>query len=212
MKFQSFLDNIPNIQQQKLLGEISHLKMCPPERADLMKNIDLNTINPRLAAVLMLIYPKNAVANLALILRTSYNGVHSSQIAFPGGKVETFDADYQQTALRETHEEIGISPELITVIRDFTPIYIPPSNFMVYPFLGYSTTELSFIPDQDEVAGIIEFPLSEFLEDTIVVTNRMSTSYNNDIDVPAFKIQNHIVWGATAMMLSELKDVLRNVV
>ena len=212
MKFQSFLDNIPDIQQQKLLGEISHLKMCPPERADLMKNIDLNTINPRLAAVLMLIYPKNNLAHLALILRTSYNGVHSSQIAFPGGKVETFDTDYQQTALRETHEEIGISPELITVIRDFTPIYIPPSNFMVYPFLGYSTTELSFIPDQDEVAGIIQLPLSEFLDDNIVITNRMSTSYNNDIDVPAFKIQNHIVWGATAMMLSELKDVLRNVV
>ena len=138
MKFQSFLDNIPDIQQQKLLGEISHLKMCPPERADLMKNIDLNTINPKLAAVLMLIYPKNNLAHLALILRTSYNGVHSSQIAFPGGKVETFDADYQQTALRETHEEIGISPELINVIRDFTPIYIPPSNFMVYPFLGYN--------------------------------------------------------------------------
>ena len=212
MKFQSFLDNILDIQQQKLLGEISHLKMCPPERADLMKNIDLNTINPRLAAVLMLIYPKNAVAHLALILRTSYNGVHSSQIAFPGGKVETFDIDYQQTALRETHEEIGISPELINVIRDFTPIYIPPSNFMVYPFLGYSIADLSFIPDQDEVAGIIELPLSEFLDDNIVITNRMSTSYNNDIDVPAFKIQNHIVWGATAMMLSELKDVLRNVV
>lgn len=211
MKFQSFLDNIPDIQQQKLLGEISHLKMCPPERADLMKNIDFDNINPRLAAVLMLIYPKNNLAHLALILRTSYNGVHSSQIAFPGGKVETFDADYQQTALRETHEEIGISPELITVIRDFTPIYIPPSNFMVYPFLGYSTTELSFIPDQDEVAGIIQLPLSEFLDDNIVITNRMSTSYNNDIDVPAFKIQNHIVWGATAMMLSELKDVLRNV-
>lgn len=211
MDFNIFIESIPKIAQEKLNGELSHLKMCPPERADLMRNINLETIKPREAAIMMLFYPKDKKTHLALILRTSYNGVHSSQIAFPGGKVEKFDKNYQETALRETHEEIGIAPEYITVIRDFTPIYIPPSNFMVYPFLGFSENELIFNPDSNEVAGIIELSLMEFLDDEIVVSNRMSTAYNQEIDVPAFKIKNHIVWGATAMMLSELKDVLKNV-
>ncbi len=210
MDFNHFIESIPKIAQEKLLGEFSHLKMCPPEREDLMKNINLETIKPREAAIMMLFYPKNNKTHLALILRTSYNGVHSSQIAFPGGKVEKFDKNFQETALRETHEEIGIHPEKINVIRDFTPIYIPPSNFMVYPFLGYSLDELIFNPDQKEVAGIIELPLAYFLDENIVILNRMSTSYNQEIDVPAFKIHDHIVWGATAMMLSELKDVLKN--
>jgi 8-oxo-dGTP pyrophosphatase MutT (NUDIX family) len=185
--------------------------MCPPERADLIKNINLDTIKPKEAAIMMLIYPKNNISHLALILRTSYNGVHSSQVAFPGGKVENFDENYKQTALRETHEEVGIHPDKINVVRDFTPIYIPPSNFMVYPFLGYSETELTFIADKDEVAGIIELPLSEFLNDNTIVITNMSTSYNKNIDVPTFKIQEHYVWGATAMMMSELKDVLKNI-
>ena len=211
MNFNNFLSKIPAITQEKLLGELSHVKMCPPERHDLMKNINLETINPKEAAIMMLLYPKNKKTHLALILRTSYNGVHSSQIAFPGGKVEKFDKNYQETALRETHEEIGVPPELIKVVRDFTPIYIPPSNFMVYPFLGYSTSELKFDPDPNEVAGIIELPIENFLDKNILIINKMTTSYNQDIDVPAFKIQEHIVWGATAMMLSELKDVLENV-
>jgi 8-oxo-dGTP pyrophosphatase MutT (NUDIX family) len=211
MDFNHFIKIIPKIIQENLLGELSHLKMCPPERHDLMQNIDFETIKPKEAAIMMLLYPKINKTHLALILRTSYNGVHSSQIAFPGGKVEKFDKNFQETALRETHEEIGIIPELINVIRDFTPIYIPPSNFMVYPFLGYSTNELIFNPDPKEVAGIIELPIKDFLDNNNIIVNKMATSYNQDIDVPAFKIQENIVWGATAMMLSELKDVLENV-
>lgn len=211
MEFQLFLKNINKIQQEKLLGEISHLKMCPPARADLIENINLDAVKPREAAVMMLIYPKNNITHLALILRTSYNGVHSSQVAFPGGKVENFDENYKQTALRETHEEIGIHPDKINVVRDFTPIYIQPSNFMVYPFLGYSDTDLTFIPDHNEVAGIIEFPLSEFLADNTIVITNMLTSYSKNVNVPTFKIQEHYIWGATAMIMSELKDVLKNI-
>ena len=210
MKFELFLNKIDDVALVQLPGEVSHQKMMPAEREQLLKDIDFNNFNPKIAAVLMLIYPKNGVAHLALIKRNSF-GVHSSQIAFPGGKYELYDADFMQTALRETHEEIGVVPDSIKVIRNFTETFIPPSNFMVYPFLGVSTINLKFVLQEDEVAGIVEMPLEILLNDDNVVSTKIDTAYANFIDVPAFQFNQHMVWGATAMMLSELKDVLKNV-
>ena len=209
MDFQDFLKFVPNLIPIKLPAELAHMKMAPKERLEALKNINLETKNPRIAAVMMLLYPKKDKTHLVLIVRNAYNGVHSSQIAFPGGKYENTDLDFRETALRETHEEIGVAPEKIEVIKDFTPMYIPPSNFLVHPFLGISNEELSFYPDIREVAAIIELPLSVFLSDEIIIEATLSTSYANDVLVPAFNIQNHIVWGATAMILSELRDVLK---
>ena len=209
MDFQDFLQYVPNLIPVELPAVASHIKMAPKERIAALKNPDLKIENPRIAAVMMLLYPKNEKTHLILIVRNAYNGVHSSQIAFPGGKYESSDADYQETALRETQEEVGVAPEKIEVIRHFTPMYIPPSNFLVHPFLGISKEELSFYPDIREVADIIELPLSVFLNDEIITEATLSTSYGNNILVPAFNIQNHIVWGATAMILSELRDVLK---
>lgn len=210
MDFQDFLQHLPNIIPAELPAEKAHVKMAPLERVQLMKNLDLSTKNPRIAAVMMLLYPKNEKTHLILIVRNAYNGVHSSQIAFPGGKYEASDADYKETALRETYEEIGVSPEKIEIVKQFTPMYIPPSNFLVHPFLGISSQELAFYPDIREVADIIELPLSVFLNDEIIIDATLSTSYANNISVPAFNIQNHVVWGATAMILSELREVLKN--
>ena len=210
MKFELFLNKIDDVALVQLPGEVSHQKMMPAEWEQLLKDIDFNNFNPKIAAVLMLIYPKNGVAHLALIKRNSF-GVHSSQIAFPGGKYELYDADFMQTALRETHEEIGVVPDSIKVIRNFTETFIPPSNFMVYPFLGVSTINLKFVLQEDEVAGIVEMPLEILLNDDNVVSTKIDTAYANFIDVPAFQFNQHMVWGATAMMLSELKDVLKNV-
>jgi len=209
MDFQDFLQYVPNLIPIELPAEAAHVKMAPKERAEALKNIDLKGVNPRIAAVMMLFYPKNEETHLVLIVRNAYNGVHSSQIAFPGGKYETFDISYEATALRETQEEIGILSNKIEVIKEFTPMYIPPSNFLVHPFLGISHEELLFNPDVREVAGIIELPLSVFLDDKIIVESTLSTSYGPNIVVPAFSIQNHTVWGATAMILSELRDVLK---
>lgn len=211
MDFQDFLQRIPKLEHQALPAEAAHSIMMPPERKQIMKDLNIETKNPRKAAVMMLFYPKKSQTHLVLIQRNSYPGVHSSQIAFPGGKVELEDESHQHTALRETQEEVGIAPHQIKVVRAFTEVYIPPSNFMVYPFLGFCQNELTFNPDPEEVAGIIELPLLHFLDENNVVSQRMDTSYSKAIDVPAFKIQEHFVWGATAMMLSELKETLKKV-
>ena len=211
MDFQDFLKCIPKIEKEPLLADLAHQIMMPPEREELMKNLNIEDKNPKKAAVMMLFYPKNTKAHLVLILRNSYNGVHSSQIAFPGGKVELNDQSIVYAALRETEEEIGISIDKITIIKAFTQVYIPPSNFMVFPFLGYSNEELLFKPDPKEVAGILELSVVDFLDENAIVNQTMSTSYSIEIQVPAFKIKEHYVWGATAMMLSELKETFKNV-
>src|SRR6476661_6213890 len=107
MKFSQFLELLPKITNVPLPGESAHAKMSPPERIEKMKSVDLSAINPKKAAVLMLVYPKDQQAIVALIERNSYKGVHSSQVAFPGGKIESFDASPLHTALRETEEEVG---------------------------------------------------------------------------------------------------------
>jgi 8-oxo-dGTP pyrophosphatase MutT (NUDIX family) len=210
MDFSDFLKYVPKIKQEKLLAEEAHFKMVPVERILEVEKMKTASNNPRKAAVMMLIYPKNDKAHLALIVRNTYPGVHSAQIGFPGGKVEIEDESLTHTALRETHEEIGIHPENIEVIKTFTEVFIPPSNFIVAPFLGISYSELEFIEQVEEVSGIIEFPLLNFLNDNTVVKKIMDTSYGNNVEVPTFKINEHYVWGATAMMMSELKEVLKN--
>ncbi|NGY38139.1 CoA pyrophosphatase [Flavobacterium sp. XN-5] len=211
MDFQHFLEYVPLFAQAKLPAMEAHLKMAPFERMESLKNAFSENKDPRMAAVMMLFYPKNGITHLVLIVRNSYEGVHSGQIAFPGGKYETEDENFAVTALRETHEEVGIHPDKMEVIKFFTPTYIPPSNFMVHPFCGICKDEVCFIPQPSEVSSIIELPLSVFLSDKIIIETKLSTSYAKNINVPAFEIEGHIVWGATAMMLSELKDVLKSV-
>ncbi|MFA9194638.1 CoA pyrophosphatase [Flavobacterium sp. FBOR7N2.3] len=208
MDFQYFLKFIPDLVQAPLSAEVSHEKMMPLERKELLAKMNLKDNIPREAAVTMLFYPKNNETHLVLIVRNSYNGIHSAQIAFPGGKIEAEDADYSATALRETEEEIGVSRDKIKIVKAFSSVFIPPSNFMVYPFLGICKEEIDFIPDAIEVASVIELPLAVFRNDSILTIENLSTSYASFIEVPAFKIDDHIVWGATAMMLSELRDVL----
>lgn len=211
MNFDLFFKAIPNVVNVDLPSTASHIKMAPLERIKIMEDNSYDINSVRKAAVMMLFYPKNGVTHLLLIVRNSYPGVHSSQIAFPGGKVEEIDFDLKQTALRETYEEVGIHPNDIHVIRDFSSIYIPPSNFLVYPFLGISHSQLTFKLQEEEVAGIIELPLSTLLDDSIISNKNLETSYSKLIEVPVFQIEEHTVWGATAMMLSELKDVLKMV-
>ncbi len=209
MTFKEFFDATSAISEVELPSIASHIKIAPLERVKSLQKPIYSSLTAKNAAVMMLFYPKDSETHLVLIKRNSYPGVHSSQIAFPGGKVDPEDVDYRQTALRETFEEIGISEDKISVVKDFTPLYIPPSDFLVYPFMGVCSTEIEFVLQQEEVAGIIEVPLKTLLDDAIISNKILDTSYAKSLEVPVFEIEGHIVWGATAMMLSELKDVLK---
>ncbi|WP_299681236.1 CoA pyrophosphatase [uncultured Dokdonia sp.] len=209
MKFDTCLRLLSKISNLPLPGKKAQFMMAPMERVKEFSDLDVAKMNPRKAGVMVLFYPdQEGIAKMILILRKTYKGVHSNQVGFPGGKVEEEDTNMLDTALRETAEEIGITRDQITVVKEMSVTYIPPSNFCVYPFLGYSDTPLTFIPQEEEVEGLIEVSIADFLADEAVISKKMSTSYMDDIDVPAFLLNDHIVWGATAMMLSEVKVLL----
>ena len=207
MDFSNFTHNIPFIKEAQLGGLDSLLKMAPAVRL----NFDVDKIaerKPKSAAVMVLFYPdKDNKTHFILTERAQYKGVHSAQISFPGGKIEKLDTNLSATALRETQEEIGIKN--ITLIRELTTTYIPPSNFMVTPFLGYINSEQDFTPNI-EVNQIIKVDVMQLLNDANLINKNMTTSYMKNIDVPCFMLNNYTVWGATAMMLSEIKDLLNS--
>ena len=211
MHFTDFKNYILKINDYKLPGHNYLLKIAPPSR---IKHLKTNLIpeNSKTASVLMLFYPDiNNETRLVLMLRNKYKGVHSNQISLPGGKVDRLDKSLKDTALRETHEEIGLHKDDIDIVGDLSSVYIPPSNFMVYPFLGIAKQQLQFIKQDSEVEDIIEVTLADFLNENNVINTKVATSYNVKVEVPAFKLNGHIVWGATAMMLSEIKVLLKEV-
>lgn len=212
MDFDDFSKRISKIDNLELPGRSSHYKMVPAFRAQELESGKILKKNPRLAAVMALFYPGMANnTNLLLILRNTYRGIHSNQIALPGGKMEKTDTDLLDTALRETYEEVGAVSDHITVIRSLSEVYIPPSNFEVTPYLGLYKKERPFLMQADEVAAIIEVPLSEFMDDRKIFHQILSTSYAKNVEVPAFKLNGYTVWGATAMMLNEIKELFRQV-
>ncbi len=194
-------------------ADTSHAKMEPEVRKKVRQMQQAKLKDARKAAVMALFYPdKKEVTHLLLILRKTYKGVHSNQVGFPGGKVEPTDANLLATALRETQEEVGVKPTDVQLIRPLSKIYIPPSNFLVQPYLGLYPKPKPFIKDAYEVEDLVEVSLLDFINDSNLIQEKMNTSYGAGIRVPAFKLNGYTVWGATAMMLSEIKDLLRQVV
>jgi 8-oxo-dGTP pyrophosphatase MutT (NUDIX family) len=212
MDFHDFEKRIVKVTKMELPGESVQFKMAPMERLEELKRVAREKDTAKRAGVLSLFYPsEDFETRLILILRKTYKGVHSAQVGFPGGKFETEDKSIQDTALRETEEEVGVSRETISVLKKLTEIYIPPSNFFVQPFLGITTELPKFVAQQNEVEALIEVTLRDFMDDVNISTQRLTTSYATSIDVPAFNLNGHIVWGATAMMLNEVRELLKKV-
>jgi len=196
----------------ELPGEKAHELMAPSNRRT-AKSIQQSEIEPKLSAVLMLLYPKNNEIHFALIQRPDYEGAHGGQISFPGGKQEGFET-LKETALRETHEEIGVQPERIQILGELTQVYIPPSNFLVAPFLGYTDEAPVFIPDEIEVEEIIEIKVMDLLNKELIKRKKIEVAKHTEkpffIEVPYFELNYNTVWGATAIMLSEFRQMLIN--
>ncbi|WP_262921961.1 MULTISPECIES: CoA pyrophosphatase [unclassified Arenibacter] len=210
--FDDFSNRISKIENLELPGSASQYKMAPMLRIKELESGKIIKQNPRQAAVMALFYPNmDFQTHLLLILRNTYKGIHSNQIALPGGKAEKSDQNLLETALRETQEEVGAVREQITVIRSMSEVYIPPSNFEVTPYLGLYRKEKPFIRQVDEVAAIVEVPLHDFMDDGKIFHQILNTSYARNVEVPAFKLNGYTVWGATAMMLSEIKELFKQV-
>ena len=208
MNFTNFIKKINHLKIKELGGLEAQFKMAPKLRLQYSKE-KIEAQKPKRAAVLALFYPNQTQkTTLLLTQRASYKGTHSAQISFPGGKIEKSDTNLTETALRETYEEVGVSISSIQIIRELTDVYIPPSNFLATPFMGFAEQQPKFVLNH-EVENIIEITIDDLLDDNNISTINLTTSYMKNIDVPCFKINNHIIWGATGMMLSEIKELLQ---
>jgi 8-oxo-dGTP pyrophosphatase MutT (NUDIX family) len=167
-----------------------------------------NGLEPRRSAVLIHLYQHLGELHIVYIQRPEYDGVHSKQISFPGGKAEVDDKSILDTALREAKEEVNIEPSKIQILGALTELYIPPSNFLVQPFVSFQQGRPSFIPDDREVGQIMEVRLNSLinqdLSDYYVITA------SNTISVKGFLIEDQVLWGASAMITRELLDVCSN--
>ena len=208
MNFNEFKNKIAYLKVHELGGLKTQFKLAPKMRLkyDAATN---RASNPRKAAVLALFYPNDQQKMCFLLTqRASYKGTHSAQISFPGGKRDSIDTNLQATALRETFEEVGVPEKTVKIIRELTDVFIPPSNFLATPFLGLIDKKPSFNLNY-EVDKTIEVLLTDLLDETSISNVTVNTSYMNNIEVPCFKFNNYIVWGATAMMLSEIKELFK---
>ena len=160
-------------------------------------------------AVLILLYKKNGEVYFPLTQRHEYDGAHSGQISFPGGKGEDKDESVVQTALRETEEEIGVDQSSVKIIGRLTDLFIIASNFNVRPVIGFVDAPPNFVVDSREVAHVIEVSISQLLNDAILKEKEIVFKNKYSLTAPYFDFDGHHVWGATAMMLSEFKEVLK---
>lgn len=195
---------LPGLEAQLQMASGVRVKAARSYRPDISK--------ARIGAVLIPVFrDDHGILRTVLMKRPDYDGTHAGQVSFPGGKVEKTDDDLIQTALREAHEEVNIRPDQVHVIGQLTELYIPPSNFLVHPFLGVLNEPPTLIPDAHEVQSIHTPEIAYLLRDDIVSEKDIRLSSGFTMRTPYFEVDGHTVWGATAMIIAELKEIFRGI-
>lgn len=206
----SFMDQFIRKLEERLsqpLPGISAQNLMKPKLPDGQPVTFRNKESPKPGAVLVLFYPGEDSFYFPLIQRPSYEGVHSGQIALPGGKKETYDRDLFDTALRETEEEIGVDKTKIEVIGSLTSFYVAASNYQVLPVIGYIREKPVFVPDHIEVEEVLQAPVNTLTKREFRKEKQIDVR-GYPLIAPYFALRDKVVWGATAMMLSELSRIL----
>lgn len=201
-------DLLQKIKKARLAGANAHGIFSPPYR-EVITHEQVLEKNPKFAAVNIVLYLRDNEWFFPLIQRTeNERDRHSGQISLPGGKREEYDRDFAETAIRETSEEIGLEKPYVRIIREMSPIYIPPSNFYVYPYISYSKRNPEFILQESEAVEVIEFPITSFLNlpDSPEI---MALPGAGGKEVPVINFNGYIIWGATAMILSEFSQLIK---
>ncbi|MBI1836067.1 MAG: CoA pyrophosphatase [Flavobacteriia bacterium] len=205
-----FFQKLIHAFENQLPGESVHQEMAPSNRPLSSWGIANNT-DYKESAVSVIIYPNQSTLKTIVIQRPEYEGNHSGQISFPGGKKEKNDPNLEHTARRECFEEIGIPINKGQLLGELTKVYIPVSNFIVYPYVFYVTEIPNLIRDLREVAEIVHFDLKELSKPENI--DMMEIQFQNGKtkkNIPCFTIANKKIWGATALILNELKHLLNN--
>jgi 8-oxo-dGTP pyrophosphatase MutT (NUDIX family) len=195
----------------RLPGEAAHLPMSPIYRRKSSEAL-LSAKNYKESAVAIHLFPYQDGISGILIQRPSYDGVHSGQIAFPGGKKEDEDINLEYTARRESFEEVGIPINQGELIGELTQVYIPVSNFLVFPFVIFHEKEPELLLDSREVESVLYFDLNELLDDSKI--SEMPIYLKNQdkpVNVPCFDFYGKYIWGATALILNEFKEIVKRI-
>ena len=209
--FDGFVDKLERRLRQPLPGMEAQVKMAP-QPLDLQRFREPVANSAKPGGVMVLLYPHANDVYLPLMKRTDYKGAHSGQVSFPGGKYEPGDRDLVHTALRETEEEIGVKIPDIKVIGSLSELFIIVSNFKVFPVIGVAREQPAFVPDPQEVKEVINVSLSQLNDPAKKGVKKMKVGTGAVIQSPYFDVEGHVVWGATAMMLSELLEVVNPLV
>lgn len=210
MRLSQILDKIKQIRHHKLPGFDAQLKMSPPMRIK-VDGEDLIKYKAKESAVIILLYENEEETYIVLTQRHVYNGHHSGQISLPGGKKEAVDIDTKATAIREFHEEVGIKLEDENILMPLSWLYVPPSNFVIYPFVAYVDETPNFVKEEAEVEEILEIKLIDFLNElNHKKYHYFSKQHQISIETPCFQFDNYVIWGATAMILSEFFKVIES--
>ena len=205
---ESFIDNLRLALKEPLPGQVAQAIMMP-SMSDHSRFSLAAKEGARPGGVMILFYKDNGSWCFPLIQRPDYDGVHAKQMSFPGGKKDKTDVDLIFTALRETEEEIGIDKNKIEIIGSLSELYIIASNFNVLPTIGILNETPSFIADEHEVDEIVSVKIKDLMNDSLQKEKPLTILQGITINAPYFDLNNKVVWGATAMMLSELKNILK---